>query len=83
MSHYRSKTETQLIWEDNKKQLLVELDRSVRRVKNAILSAAHSEFQKAVSEGRVAEFELPRNTARRLLKTQVQALPDLPGETVE
>ena len=77
---YKRKTDIQLVWEDNRDQLLSQLRRLTRRLTNELLAEAAERFEKAVAEGRVAEFELPLPAAARMMR--VKAI-EVSGEVID
>lgn len=72
MARYRSRTDIDHAWEDNRDQAKLVLRRVMRRLENAVLGDLAQRFDKAVAEGRLERFELDAGAIQRVLKQQLQ-----------
>ena len=74
MAGYKSKSEVDLAWFDNRDQVKLDIRKCVRRLENEVFEQLDKEFTEALKRGELLELRPPQSEIARLLRHQAERL---------
>ena len=74
MAGYKSKTEVDLAWLDNRDQVKLDIRKVARRLENEVFGQLDREFEQALARGEILELRPPESEIARLLRDQALRL---------